>query len=159
MGTTMIKNKITFKLPRCYQQNMLRERRMRVAGGLNDEHVFLCRTNEGNVYNAHLFIDASLPRALHVPWSQCALMALKTREPSNCELQQSLCQWKQWITGIQPGMRCGSTLHVSPMCHVTWLLPWWGSMFRKRVKSCRRHPAIPQVTHAHECILKSFYCR
>lgn len=68
---------------------------MRVAGGLNDEHVFLCRTNEGNVYNAHLFIDASLPRALHVPWSQCALMALKTREPSNCELQQSLCQWKQ----------------------------------------------------------------
>lgn len=66
-----------------------------MARRLNDEHVFLCKANEGNVYNAHLFIDASLPRALHMPRSQCVLMALKTREPSNCELQQSLCQWKQ----------------------------------------------------------------
>lgn len=90
--------------------------------------------------------------------SQCALMALNTRQPSNCELQ-SRCQWKQWITDMQPGMSCGSTLHVSPMCHVTWLLPWWGSMFGKCVKSPRRHPAIPQVTQAHEGILKSFYCR
>lgn len=44
---------------------------------------------------------------------------------------------------LQPGMSCGSTLHVSPTCHMTWLLPWWGSMFRKCVKSHRRHPAIP----------------
>ena len=45
--------------------------------------------------------------------------------------------------GFQPGMSCGSTLYVSPVCHMTWLLPWWGSMFRKSVKSPRRHPAAP----------------
>lgn len=145
MGTSGIKNKSIFKLPRCYQQNMLGERRMRVARRLNDEYIFLCKANEGNVYSAHLFIDASVPRALYVPWSQCALMALKTREPSNCELQQPLCQWKQWITEIQPGMRCGSTLHVSPMCHVTWLLLWWGSMFRKCVKSCEGTQPFPKL--------------
>lgn len=90
--------------------------------------------------------------------SQCALMARETREPSNCELQQSLCQWKQWITDIQPGTSRGSALHVSPMCHVTWLLPWWGSMFRKCVKSHRRHPAIPQSYPCPWIYFEIFLC-
>lgn len=57
-------------------------------------------------------------------------------------------------------MSCDSTSHVSLGCHVTWLLPWWGSMFRKCVKYHRRHPAIPQDTvHARKCALKSSQCR
>lgn len=57
-------------------------------------------------------------------------------------------------------MSCDSTSHVSLGCHVTWLLPWWGSMFRKCVKYHRRHPAIPQDTvQARKCTLKSSYCR
>lgn len=158
MGTTMNKNKIIFKLPRCYQQNML-EKKNSSCKGLEWRHVSLWRANEGNVYSAHSFIDASLPWALHVPWRQCALMALEAREPSNCELQQSLCQWKQWITGA-PTWDAVATPYMCHRC-VMWYgcLPWWGSMFRKCVKSCRRHPAIPQVTHAHEYILKSFCCR
>lgn len=56
----MIKNKI-FELPRCYQQNMPTKRRMQVARRLTDEHVLLCKANEGNVYSAYLFIYASLP--------------------------------------------------------------------------------------------------
>lgn len=91
--------------------------------------------------------------------SQCALMALKTKEPSNCKLQQSLCQWKQWITDTEPGMSCGSTLHVSPMCHVTWLLPWWASMYKKGVKSSRRHPAILQSYPCPWMYFESFHCQ
>lgn len=83
-------------------------------------------------------------------------MALNTREPSNCNLQQSLCQWKQWITDIQPGTSCGSTLDVSPMCHATWLLPWWDSMFRKCVKSHGRHPSIPASSPCPWVYFESF---
>lgn len=57
-----LKIKIIFKLPRCYQQNMLKERRMQVAKRLTDEQIFLCKANEGNVYSEYLFIYASLPQ-------------------------------------------------------------------------------------------------
>lgn len=68
---------------------------MQEARRLTNGHVFLCKANEDNVYSMYLFIYVPFPEPSMCHGSQCELMALKTREPSNCKLQQSQCQWKQ----------------------------------------------------------------
>lgn len=44
-----------------------------MAKRVTGEHVFLCRANEGNVYNAHLFIYASFSWGLHVIWESVCI--------------------------------------------------------------------------------------
>lgn len=119
-----------------------------MARRLTDEHVFPCKANEGNVYSAHLFIYVPFPEPSMCHGSQCELVALKIREPSNCKLQQSLCQWKQWITDFNLGW----VVAAPYMCHQRVI--WHGCCHGEAPCSGNVWSLIegtqpsPQVTHA-----------
>lgn len=126
-----------------------------MAKRVTGEHAIFCKANEGNVDNAHLFIYVCLPWALHVIRDSVCISGTENQRTFQLRVTVVTVSVETMNHKYSTWDELWQYLTCVTMCHVTWVLPWWGSMFRKCVKTQIRHPAIFLSSPAHECILKS----
>lgn len=112
---------------------------MQVARRLTDEHVFLCRANDSNVYSTLIYLH-SLPRALHVPWELVCINGTEHQRTFQLQVTavtvsvetmnhrhstwDELWQHLTRVTNVSHDMAVAMVrLHVQEMCEVSWKAP------------------------------------